>query len=135
MQTSTSKLSSSEAQSYLSALLTVAAVDGISAEEMRYIERQAQILGVSVDALMIEPAADLEALRQQCSAETRRMIVRDCITLASIDNDYNELERASVRRISEQLGVTRERLRALEAWTQEYWDVVQRGEHLLRDGD
>ena len=135
MQTSTSKLSPSEAQSYLSALLTVAAADGISTEEMGYIERQAQILGVSVDALMIEPAADLEALRAQCSPATRRMIVRDCITLASIDNDYNEVERQAVRRISEQLGVTQERLEAFEAWTREYWDVVQRGEHLLRDDD
>jgi tellurite resistance protein len=135
MQTSTSKLTPFEAQSYLRALLSVAAADGISAEEMSYIERQAHLFGVSVDALMMEPTADLEALREQCSAEIRRMIVRDCVTLASIDNDYNDVERAAVRLISEQLGVTRERLEAFEAWTRDYWAVVERGESLLRDED
>ncbi len=128
-------LNPTEARAYLRTLLAVSASDGISEEEMRFIEHRARIFGESVGDLIAEPTTDLEALREHCSIPARRVIVRDCINLALVDGEYTDIERAHIARICEQLDVSDELRDALESWTLEYWELIKKGDQLVRDAD
>jgi hypothetical protein len=127
------QLSPTEARSYLSALLAVASADGMTREEMAYIEWQARARGVSVPDLFAEPTVDLTMLRELCTPVTRRMIVRDCISLACLDHDYTAAEQAAVRRIAQQLGISNKRVKELEDWSTTYWDIMAKGDALVED--
>ncbi len=131
----TQLLNPTEARAYLRTLLAVSASDGITEEEMRFIDQRARIFGESVGDLIAEPTTDLEALRDHCSLQARRVIVRDCINLALVDGKYTDIERAHIARICEQLEVSPEVCKAIEAWTIEYWELVKRGNKLLRDSN
>lgn len=118
-----------EAEVYLKALIAVAQADGVSSSERDFIQNQATLLGV--DEVNFEMMISLDDLSNQINAVTRRIIVRDCIVLATVDGDYTENERRRIAGIAEALGVTPERTAQLENWLQQYSDLLEEGQRLL----
>lgn len=130
------QLDAIDREAYLQAMVAVARADRqIRSAELEFLQNQASALDVDLEPLLDGPAPDLAGIRVRTNAQTRRMIVRDCITLAAVDGEYAESERAHVRQVAEALGVSGVRVAAIEAWLQRYSEVLDEGQRLLTNDD
>ena len=118
-----------DAEVYVRALVAVAQTDGVRDEERAFITDHAAALGVTPPDF--EQNVDVATLGKGTPEVTRRMIVRDCIVLASMDGDYTATERERIRDIARQLGVDSDVVAKLEAWITKYSDVLGEGQRLL----
>ena len=118
---------------YIQALVTLAHVDGLLPIERSYVEAQARLLGVPVDW----DAADgqLPPIGEQVSELTRRIIVRDCIVLASVDGEFSDDERQLVHRIAAWLRVDEAACDRIEDWLRRYWELMDEAEALMSGFD
>ncbi len=120
-------LTQSEARAYLSYLMTVANADGqLHEKEKEFIELQAQVWGI----VNFEENVEEEELIS-LSRTAKMSLLRDSITIAYIDGDYSQEERAKVDELAELLSVESERVADLEEWLLDYWRILERGEELL----
>ena len=94
-----------DATTYIRALITVVKMDGIKPIERQYVEARAALLGVETGALWDEDLTDLPPIPDDVSLVTRRVVVRDCILMACIDDDYTDRERERVHQIAAWLSV------------------------------
>lgn len=123
-----------EPEAYLSALVAVAAADGITAEEIAHIRNQAGMLGFSADALLDSPPP-VSTIDASAAPITRRLAYRDCFILAWIDGPPNELERQALDRVGEALGLAPPLRRRIEGWMERYSALLEEGEALLASTD
>lgn len=123
-------------EAYLRALVAIAhADDELHETELAFLRHQAEVLDVDLDAILESPRVALERLRERTDAITRRMVIRDCITLAAIDGELDATERARIREVAEQLGVSAARVDALESWLARYSALLEEGETLLESAE
>lgn len=117
---------------YLKALISVAHADlKLQPAELEFLRNQAEAFDVDLEPLLDKPEADLSGICERINLPTRRMIIRDCITLAVVDGEYSDVEREQIGRVAESLGVSSERMAALEGWLERYSAVLEEGQALL----
>lgn len=120
-----------DARAYLRALASIAQVDGVLDVERQFIEQQALSLRLDPSEIDWTQAADLNGEIACASEVTRRLIVRDCIVLASLDDDYTDNERREIRALAARLGITDDVVRRLEDWVGRYSAIIEEGRYLL----
>lgn len=128
---STSVLEKFDGLAYIGALISIAKADGIKSVERNFIEDQARVLGVDPDALWEHPPINLDQFAQTASTVTKRLLIRDCITLASVDDDYSDNERHHILSMAVQFNIQTEMVEKLESWVQRYKSLVREIEDLL----
>jgi len=116
---------------YLRALASVAHADGVLDVERQFIEQQAASLGIDQEEINLSQPVDLDSLTSTASDLTRRLIVRDCIVLASLDDDYTGNERRHIRHLAARLGVSEDVVGKLEDWVNRYSTILEEGQRLL----
>ena len=124
-----------DATTYIRALITVVKMDGIKPIERQYVEARAALLGVETGALWDEDLTDLPPIPDDVSLVTRRVVVRDCILMACIDDDYTDRERERVHQIAAWLSVDVETCDRFEDWFARYFDMMDEQEALLEGFD
>lgn len=120
-----------DARAYLRALAAIARVDGVLDVERQFIEQQALSLGLDPSDIDWTKAADLDGEIACASDVTRRLIVRDCIVLASLDDDYTDNERREICQLAARLGIADDVVRRLEDWVGRYSAIIEEGRALL----
>ncbi len=120
-----------DARAYLRALASIAQVDGVLEVERQFIEQQALSLGLNPSEIDWTKAADLDGEIACASGVTRRLIVRDCIVLASLDDDYTDNERREIRQLAARLGISDDVVHRLEDWVVRYSAIIEEGRELL----
>lgn len=121
-----------DAVSYLQTLIAVAMSEGgMKPEEINYIELQAKLLNLDLDHMLDRPQLDLKKIAPKLSGKTKRVIIRDCITLAHMDRDYAAAERLRILGVANDLGLESKVVEQMEAWLKQYWSLLDQGERLL----
>lgn len=120
-----------DAELYLKLLHAVADADGVHPVEEDYIRHQAAALHVDPEVVLGKGPIALEQLQLTASEVTRRMVYRDCYTLACADGAVSDQERATLHRLRRVLNLTPERATALEAWVARYSAMIEEGQALL----
>jgi len=116
---------------YLQALLSVAYADGsISIEEAQFIKEQASSLGIAINPYEYDSSLD-SFDPSSLSVVTKKLVIRDCITLACIDKNYDESERVKIFSLAQRYGLSKEFVCGIEAWLKEYWELIERGKALI----
>jgi uncharacterized membrane protein YebE (DUF533 family) len=118
---------------YVQALVALAHIDGLFDIERDYVDAKAQLLGVTPDWSAV--SADLQPIGAEVSELTRRVVIRDCIVLASVDGEYSDAERAVVHRIAQWLEVDEAACDRIEDWLRRYWELLDESEALLSGFD
>ena len=118
---------------YIQALVALAHIDGLFDIERDYVEAKAALLGVDCDWSVV--SAELQPIASQTSELTRRIIVRDCILLASVDGEYSDAERTAIHRIATWLKVDEAACDRIEDWLRRYWELMDEAEALLSGFD
>lgn len=127
------RLEDFEGELYIRAMISLAKADGVIRDSERdFLEMQARLLGVDINHFLqteMHPE-DIHAL----SEVTKRVILRDMIELAHIDNDYDERERKRIFQITKLLSVSPSIVEKLEAYLAEYWSLLGKGRQLIEKG-
>ena len=110
-----------EAKVYLKALLIVANADGdISDKEKRFLQSQASLLGVEISDYLPFDSQDLFFIHDNDFLEIhKKVLLRDSIILANIDDSYDEQEKLRIRQIADQLNMDHHVVDLLEDWYQQ----------------
>jgi uncharacterized membrane protein YebE (DUF533 family) len=120
-------------QTYLRALIAVAAVDGVHPLEEAFIRQQATAFGVDPEPLLASSPADLAELARGTTALTRRIIYRDCFMLTHVDGILSEEDRAVLEQLRRVLEIEPQRATALEDWVRQYSALLASGEAILSE--
>ena len=125
-------LESFDVDIYFEALLAVSKADGNLADiEVSYLKDQAVLMNFDLDSI-INKKMDLSDISiNNASNFTKKVIIRDCISLAYIDGHYDEKEKEEIIKIGQLIGVSNEDIKKIEAWLLEYWGIIEKGEKLL----
>ena len=123
-----------QAEPYIHTLQAVAVADGLFQVEIDYVANQAKLLEVDLLPYDDIPPLDLDKLGRDCSAVTRRMILRDCIVLSYIDGEFSEPERVLVDKICDALDLDRSLVKRFEDWLHQYDAVLTSGTKLIEEG-
>lgn len=117
---------------YFKALISVAKADGnLNEIEEEFIKDQATLLNYELGDL-IDQDINLETLHlSESSPFTRKILIRDCISLAYIDDHYDEREKAEIQRIGQNMQLSSQEINAIESWLLSYWDLMKQAEELF----
>jgi len=118
---------------YIQALVAVASCDGMTNDELDFIQGQAQMLGVDTAAALAAPVMVHDVSRAMTQI-TRKLVYRDCYVLARIDGVPNEREREILDQLRAVLGLTPEACAKIEDWMDRYSVLLQEGGALLGGG-
>jgi len=118
---------------YIQALVVLAHTDGLLPIEKTYVNAKAELLGVNVDWSVGD--GEWSPIPTSVSEMTRRVIVRDCVMLASVDGNFSDGERETVHRIAAWLEVDESACDGIEDWLRRYWELMDEAEALLSGFD
>ncbi len=127
-------LSKEESEIYIRFLVAVCKSDGpdIDEREKNYVNLQAELIRLENPDEYWEEDIRTEDLDCSVLSEKSRLaIIRDCIVIANIDNEYHELERKEIFKIAETIDMPAEKVEEIESWLEEYWAVLRRGVQLF----
>ena len=129
-------LQSKEARiSFLKGLLRLANADGIVDENEFVFYRQAAIaLELDEEEILALEKAKSDEHRITLDFETDRekmFFLIQAVQLCWVDNNYSETERKELRSICQEIVISEEALKKVEAWAQEGVEWNKRGEALL----
>ena len=118
---------------YLESLIVVSKSDGkVLPVEKQFIETQASLLGVETDAYWKSEIDDISHIdTSKLSNLTKRIIIRDCISLGYIDGDFDDSERQDIYSISDLFNIEHEVVDKIENWLCEYWVLLKKGNELI----
>tara|TARA_B100000989_G_C19444054_1_gene428667 strand:- start:395 stop:850 length:456 start_codon:yes stop_codon:yes gene_type:complete len=118
-------------------LILVAASDGaLVKEEISAIE-------ASMGAMMLHPESreevrqllsqppELSYLLDDMDIAAKRIALRDCALLASVDGDYDEMELAALRTIADSADLSEKQLAKVLTWVSESWVHTAKGRRLI----
>ncbi|MCA9641034.1 MAG: hypothetical protein H6718_06730 [Polyangiaceae bacterium] len=123
-------LSDFDGPTYLNALIAVAQVDGVKPEEEAFINGQAEAMGLPLPDLATPADVAASAV---ASTVTKRIIVRDCIVLASVDGSYTENERKRIFDVARHLDVSDALVERMERWVTDYTRILEEGQAILSE--
>ncbi len=117
---------------YLNALMEVAMTDGVFHEkEKEYIAMQAAMIGIAVpdfDNYKPENGLPLSNLPQK----VKKCIVKDCIVLAMVDENYSQAEKGLILQMAKDMGLDEDFALQIETWVNDFVNVTERGRILFQ---
>jgi tellurite resistance protein len=120
-----------EKDTYIKALVAVAKIDGLLAEEKDFVNFQAGLIGVDTSVYWGEELEIDDIDFETVSNTTKKLILRDAIVIAYIDGEYSidEIEMISV--LANKMKQPKELVDEIESWLLDYWVVLKKGNELL----
>lgn len=117
---------------YFKALLTVSKSDGSLDEvEVEYLKDQATLMNYDINSIINKDINFSELHIESTSNFTKKVIIRDCISIANIDNHYDDKEKIEIAKVGEKIGVSKEDIKKIEDWLFEYWGIIEKGEKIM----
>lgn len=99
--------------------------------EFNYIRRQAERLGMDYERIFTQTDKAFALGKQNVSRLTALVILKDAITLASMDGNFSLPERQRIYNYAENLDVSRSVVDALEAMVREFHQLTERWQQLV----
>ena len=116
-----SELEIFDVDAYFGALIDIMNVDGDAAsKEGSFLRRQAESLGYNLAETVDFPPSFTAASLKDTSPVLRRIVIRDCIRMARVDNLYDDSEQKRIRELAISLDVPVEDISAIEFWLDDY---------------
>jgi tellurite resistance protein len=121
-----------DSETYIKILIAIAKADKENGpREFEYIRKQAQHLGADYDRFLASTEKTFDIKKQRVSRLTALVVLRDAITIASMDRNFSLPEREKVYTFAEKLDISRNDLDYLEKFLKEYRALNERGDGLL----
>lgn len=117
---------------YFNALISVAKADGeLSEIEKKYILDQGKLLSFDLGDMLNENTVIEDIKIENSASVTKKILIRDCIALANIDNHYEKSEREVIMSIAEKIGLQNEQIDEIENWLNDYWQIMEKAETIF----
>ena len=117
---------------YFQILFIVAYADGEYKDiEKEFISHQAKLMGFDLSTVTEKPVSMDMVDVSEMSSVTKNIILRDCIALAYIDGDYDNVERTKIMDLGRIFNVSEENINEIEQWHKDYLDIIERGYKLM----
>jgi len=111
-------------ETYVRILIAIAKADRENGpREFEYVRKKAQKLGVDYDQVLDSTEKGFDIKKQAVSRATALAVLRDAITLASMDRNFSLPERERIYTFAAKIGISRRDLERLEEWLGEYRDL------------
>lgn len=119
-------------ETYIRILIGIAKADkGNGPREFDYVRKKAQRLGVEYDRVLVSTEKGFDIEKQALSRATALAVLRDAITLASMDHNFSLPERERIYTFAARMDISRRDLERLEEWLGEYRDLRTRWNGLV----
>ena len=125
-----------DSETYIKILIAIAKADKDNGpREFDYVRKQAQRLGADYDRFLASTEKTFDIKKQRVSRLTALVVLRDAITIASMDRNFYLPEREKVYTFAEKLDISRNDVECLEKILKEYrklgegWDELVAGNY------
>ena len=123
-------------ETYIKILIAIAKADKDNGpREFDYVRKQARRLGADYDGFLASTEKTFDIKKQRVSRLTALVVLRDAITIASMDRNFSLPEREKVYTFAEKLDISRNDVDYLEKILIEYrklgegWDGLVAGNY------
>ncbi len=121
---------------YIKALITIAKADRFNGPpEYDYVRCQAERLGIDFETLWQTIDRDEFIKTKKVSRLTAMLILKDCIYLASMDNNFSLPEKERVYAYAQILDIPRTDVDILEIWLEKARELQRKWEKLVSGND
>jgi tellurite resistance protein len=120
-----------EKEIYIRSLISVAKIDGLVEPEIVFIDFQAGLIDQDSSSLWKETCNVTDIDFSNVSETTKRVILRDSIVIAHIDNDFSAMEETIIHELATLMSLPDELIDKIETWLLDYWSILQQGNELL----
>jgi len=123
-----------EPEIYIKVLISIAKADkNNDLPEYLFVKQQAKMLGVDFDEVWNETDPTFSFRSVKISRYTSLVIIRDCLHLASLDNNLTVFERSKIYEYAEKLDVKRSDVDHIEKWLVEYDILNSKWNELVKE--
>ena len=121
-----------DSETYIKILISIAKADKDNGpREFDYVRKQAQRMGADYDRFLASTEKTFDIKKQHVSRLTALVVLRDAITIASMDRNFSLPEREKVYTFAEKLDISRNDLDYLEKFLKEYRALNERWDGLV----
>ena len=92
--------------------------------EVMFVKMQVAQLFVDFDKLWEETDTSFSLSRHTISHYTALAIIRDCLTLVSLDKNCTIFEKSKIFEYNKKFNITRTDVSYLEEWLKQYWKLA-----------
>ena len=126
------KLQGFDKEIYFKALISIAKADGIFKEiEKEYIKDQAKLMEFDINSMLSKDYSLSEINLKNSSSVTKKILIRDCISLALIDDYYHETEQKRIYEIGKNIGLNISEIKEIEKWLNDYLEIMEKAETIF----
>ena len=119
-------------ETYIKILIAIAKADKDNGpRELDYVRKQAQRMGADYDRFLASTDKTFDIKKQRVSRLTALVVLRDAITIASMDRNFSLPEREKVYTFAEKLDISRNDLDYLEKILKEYRKLGEKWDGLV----
>ena len=121
---------------YIQVLVAVAKADKNNGpREFKYVKNQARRLGIDFKKVWNATDKTFSISNRRISRFTALLIIRDCVLLASMDENFSLAERKNVYIYAEKLDITRSDVDSIIEWINDSKRLENRWNKLVSDGN
>ena len=121
-----------DSETYIKILIAIAKADKDNGpREFDYVRKKAQHLGVDYDRFLASTGKTFDINKQRVSRLTALEILKDAITIASMDRNFSLPEREKVYTFAGKLDISRNDVDYLEQCVKEYRELCQKWDGLV----
>ena len=119
-------------ETYIKILIAIAKADKDNGpREFDYVRKQAQRMGADYDRFLASTEKTFDIKKQRVSRLTALVVLRDAITIASMDRNFSLPEREKVYTFAEKLDISRNDVDYLEKILKEYRKLGEKWDGLV----
>ena len=119
-------------ETYIKILIAIAKADKDNGpREFEYVRKRAQRLGADYDGFLASTDKTFDIKKQKVSRLTALVVLKDAITIASMDRNFSLPEREKVYTFAGKLDISRNDVDYLEEWVTAYRELGERWEGLV----
>ncbi|THB78502.1 MAG: hypothetical protein D3926_12860 [Desulfobacteraceae bacterium] len=117
---------------YIKILVAITKADPSNGEpEKEYVRRQANGLHVNFNRVWSETDKSFEIGQVKVTRQTALTVLRDCIVLASLDDNYSLTERERILTYAQKLRIPLADINSLEKWVSTKKDLEKQWKKIL----
>ena len=121
-----------DSETYIKILIAIAKADKDNGpREFEYVRKRARRLGADYDSFLASTDKTFDIKKQKVSRLTALVVLKDAITIASMDRNFSLPEREKVYTFAGKLDISRNDVDYLEEWVKAYRDLGERWKGLV----
>ncbi len=121
-----------DSETYIKILIAIAKADKDNGpKEFEFVRKRAQRLGADYDRFLATTPKTFDIKKQTVSRLTALVVLKDAITIASMDRNFSLPEREKVYTFAGKLDISRNDVDFLEEWVKAYRVLEERWEGLV----